>query len=137
MRKALVVMLSLCLMTFFLSCGGGKYSDVKKINEEYIEVLEKYIAALDKSETAKDVAKAMNDFAGSMEDIMPRMRKLQEKYPELKDRKNPPEELKESMKDAEEVGAKFAASMMKTMRYMNDPDVKKAQERFAKAMTGK
>lgn len=61
MRKALVMMLSLCLMTFFLSCGGGKYSDVKKINEEYIEVLEKYIAAIDKSDNAKDIAKAMTD----------------------------------------------------------------------------
>ncbi len=130
-------MLSLCLMTFFLGCGGGKYSDVREINEEYVKVLKKYITAIDKSDSAKDVTKAMNDFAGSMEDIMPRMRKLQEKYPELRDRKNPPEELRESMKDSEEVGAKFAASMMKIMRYMNDPGVKKAQERFAKAMTGK
>ena len=89
---------------------------------------------LDKSGNAKDVAKAINHFADKMEAIMPRMKKLAEKYPELKDTSNVPEELRDSQKKAEAAGRKIAGSMMKIMPYMADPEVQKAQERMNAAM---
>jgi len=62
------------------------------------------------------------------------MKKLNEKYPELKDQKNPPKELAESQKQAEATGMKMAATFMKIMPYMNDPAVRKAQERQGRIM---
>jgi len=72
-----------------------------------------------------------------MENLWPKMQKLSEKYPELKDRNNQPEELKESQKKAEEVSKKMVASMMKIMPYMMDPEVQKAQQRLHAVMIKK
>jgi len=134
----LILFLSLFTMSFLIIGCGGKYSDVNKMNEEYIALMENYIADLDKADNAKDAAKAMNRFADGMENLWPRMQKLSEKYPELKDNKStPPEELKETQERAEAVGQKMVGSMMKTMPYVMDPEVQKAQQRIAMAMMKK
>ena len=135
MKKMMTVLFLTLLTISFLIIGcGGKYSEAEKINKEYIALLEDYIADIDKADNAKDAAKAMNRFADAMEDLMPKMRKLSEKYPELKDRANPPEELKETWKKAEEMGLKMAGSMVKLIPYMMAPEVLNAQKRLAAAM---
>ena len=136
MKKMIVVLfLSLLTMSFLIIACGGKYSDAKKMNEEFIALVEDYIADLDKADNAKGAAKAINRFADGMEDLWPRMQKLSEKYPELKDKSNPPEELKESQKRAEEMSQKMAGGMMKLMAYMKDPEVQKAQKRLGAIMS--
>ena len=128
-------MLCLLISLFLLNgCGGKKYADAEELNEDAIKVMDAYVTELDKSENAKDVAAAINRFADEMEKLMPRMKKLVEKYPELKDTNNPPEELKHLQKKAEALGQKIAGSMMKIMPYMTDPEVQKAQERMNAAM---
>ena len=119
-----------CLMN---GCAG-KYGDVKKMNAEFVKTTEAYVAALDKAESAKDVAKAMNRYADELEKVWPKMRKLSEKYPELKDKDNPPKALEASQKEAEAVGKKMGGSFMKVMPYMKDPEVRKAQERLGRVM---
>ncbi len=124
-----------CLLALVLVTGcGGKYSDVEKINEEYVEIVENYISALDKADDSESVVKAMNNFTDELEVLWPKMRELAEKYPELENQENLPEELKKSQKRAEEVGAKMAGSFMKLMKYMDDPDVMAAQERMGGIM---
>ncbi len=128
-------MLCFVVSLFLLNgCGGEKYADAKECNEEVIKVMDDYVAELDKSKNAADVAKAINGFADKMEALVPKMKKLAEKYPELEDTDNLPEELKESQAKAQAVGQKIAASMMKIMPYMSDPEVQKAQERMNAAM---
>ena len=124
------------LIVLFLmnGCGGGKYSDAIKLNMEYIGLMETYIADLDKADNAKGVAKAMNRYADGLEKIWPQMKKISEKYPELKDKDNPPEELQASQKEAESVGQKMVGTYRKIMPYMGDPEVKKAQERISAIM---
>lgn len=127
----------LCLLTplFLLNgCGGKKYADAAELNEDVIKVMDEYVAELDKSGNAQDVAKAMNGFADKMEALMPRMKKMAEKYPELDNMSEPPEELRDLQKKAEALGQKIAGSMMKIMPYMADPEVQKAQERMNTAM---
>ena len=137
-KMTLILFLSLFTMSFLIIGCGGKYSDVNKMNEEYIALMENYIADLDKADNANDAAKAMNRFADGMENLWPRMQKLSEKYPELKDNKsNPPEELKETQERTEQVGRKMVGSMMKTMPYVMDPEVQKAQQRIAMSMMKK
>ena len=138
MKKITLVPFLCVLSLLFLLAGcGGKYSDVKKINEQYIDLVEAHIADLDKADNAADVATALNRFADGMEDLWPEMQKLSEKYPELKDKSNPPEELKETQKRSEELGKKMAGSMMKMMQYMMDPEVQKAQQRLGAVMMKK
>jgi predicted nuclease with TOPRIM domain len=133
-KMMLVLFLTLLTMSFLIIGCGGKYSEAEKMNKEYIALLEDYVADIDKADNAKNVAKAMNRFADGMEELMPKIRKLSEKYPELKDRSNPPEELKETQKKAEEIGQKMAGSMIKLMPYMMAPEVLNAQKRLAAAM---
>ena len=134
-RRVLILVACLAGMLFLCVGCGNKYSEVEKLNKEFIELTEEYVADLDKADDAKDVAKAINRYADGMEDLWPKMRAISEKYPELKDRNNPPEELKESQKKAEEVGIKMAGTMRKVMPYMRDPAVRKAQQRIQAVMT--
>ncbi len=138
MRKTIFVpVLCFLAVAFLLNGCGGKYADAKKLNEEYIELMETYTEEIEKAGSAKDVAKAMNRLADGLEKNWPKMQKLAEKYPELKDKNNPPEEMKASQERAKEVGKKMAGSFMKMMPYMNDPEVKKAQKRLSGAMSKK
>ncbi len=135
MNKGLFLALLCAQAVSFLIAGcGGKYADAKKVNQEYMGLVQGYVDDLDKTESAKDAAKAINRFADGMEDLWPTMKALYEKYPELKDRNNVPEELKEMQAEAAEVGKKMGSSMMKLMPYMNDPDVQKAQKRLQELM---
>lgn len=131
--------LAICVLALALATGcGGKYSDMKKVNEEYVTIVEDYIAALDKADDSKSVVKAMNRFSDDLEVLWPKMRELAEKYPELEQGKDSlPEELKESQQRAEEVGARMAASFIKLMKYMDDPEVLAAQERMGTIMMQK
>jgi len=113
---------------------GGKYSDAVKVNEDFVDVMTDYLDGLEKADNAGDVADAMNDFADSMEKLGPKMKKIAEKYPELKDPNNQPEEFKEVRKKGGAMEKKFAGTFMKTMKYMKDPEVQKAQKRLATAM---
>ncbi len=136
MKKGLFIPFLFVLVVSFLVPGcGGKYADAKKVNNEYMEVVQRYVDDLDKAEEAKDVAKAINRFVDGMESLWPKMKALSEKYPELKDRNNPPEEMKEMQVQAQEMGKKMGKSMMKLMPYMSDPDVQKAQKRLQEVMT--
>ena len=93
-------------------------------------------SALDKADNAKDAAKAMNRFADGLEDIWPKMKEISKKYPELKDKDNPPEELKESQKKAGELAKKWRL-IYEAHAYMQDPEVQKAQKRLSAEMTQK
>ena len=136
MKKGLLFLLLCVLAVSFLFAGcGGKYSDAKKVNEEYVTLIQRYVDDLDKVANAKDAAKAIDRFVDGMKTLWPKMKALAEKYPELKDRNNPPEELKEIQAKAQEMGKKMGGAMMKLMPYMKDPEVQKAQKRLQEIMT--
>jgi hypothetical protein len=139
MKRSVVISMlaALVIVVVAAGCGGSKYSDAKELNMKYVAMMKDYVDDLDKAGSASDVADAINRFADSMEKIWPKMKDLSEKYPELKDHNNPPDELKESQKEAEEMGKKMMATMMKIMPYMDDPEVQKAQERLGKVMSMK
>ena len=135
MQKGLLLPFLGALSVLLLIAGcAGKYADAKKVNKEYMALIQGYMDDLDKTQSAQDAAKAINRFADGMQDLWPKMKALTEKYPELTDRNNIPEELKEMQAEAEEVGKKMGGSMMKLMPYMQDPEVQKAQKRLQEVM---
>ena len=129
-KRILVPFFCFLFLSSLLSGCGGKYSDAVEANEAFIEMMEAYVESLEKADGAEDVAKAMNRYADAMEDLLPRMKHIAEKYPELNDQNNPPEELKESQKKSEEVGRKMIITMVKAKPYLSDPEVQKALKRF-------
>lgn len=132
MKKTVLFVLGL-LMVVVIACGG-KYSDAVKVNEDFLDAMTDYLNELDKADSSGKVADAMNAFADRMAVIGPEMKKISEKYPELKDENNQPEAFKKLRKKADDMQKKFAGSFMKTMQYMKDPEVRKAQQHLGEAM---
>ncbi len=134
MKKVLVAVVVL-LVGLVVSGCGSKYADVKKTNTKFAKATEAYVADLEKADDAKSVAKAINGYADEMEVFWPKMKALSEKYPELQDPNNVPKQIQASQKESEASGKKMAATFMKLMPYMTDPEVRKAQERLGKIMS--
>jgi hypothetical protein len=114
--------------------GGGKYADLKPVVQKFNANTEKFIATMEKADSAEKVAAAMNDFAKIMGDLKTQMEKMEEKYPELKDMSDPPEELAEDGKKMSDLMMQLGSVMMKAMQYQDDEAVKDAMEKFQKIM---
>ncbi len=127
--------IALLAMAMAVSACSGKYSDAIEVNTEFGEAAEAYIDGLNKSKNADEVAEAIDAFAETMENLGPRMKEIADKYPELKDPDNLPEELKQSREKVDAMGMKIGGAVFKTMKYMNNPKVMAAQKRMQKAMT--
>ncbi len=69
-----------------------------------------------------------------MQELRVEMTKMEEKYPELTDISDPPEELKEEAAKMEELMSKMMSTMMKAAQYADDPEVQKAQAEFQEVM---
>ena len=132
MKKTVLGLVSL-LMIVFIGCGG-KYSDAVEVNEAFLDVMLEYTDRVAKADNAGKVAEAMNAFADRMAVLGPKMKKISEKYPELKDEKNQPEAFKKLREKGDELEKRVSGSFMKTMQYMQDPEVQKAQQHISVAM---
>lgn len=129
-----IAMLFCCVVmagAMLAACGSSvDYSEVIEVNEKYIELLETYTSDLERAGGASDVADAMHELADGLEVVLPEMKKLMGKYPELKNEDKQPERVKALTQKAAEVAKQFVGSMTKVMPYMNDPEVRQAQERI-------
>jgi predicted nuclease with TOPRIM domain len=128
--------LTVAALFIFSACAGGQYDDAVAINKKFVGAVEDYVSEMDSADNADAVADALNNFAAEVEKLAPEMKKIADKYPELEDPAQIPEELKESQAEAEAVSMKMAGHMMKAFNYMGDEDVKAAQMRLQKAMAG-
>ncbi len=133
-KKIILLFLGFTMLSFFLTGCGGKYSDVKKVNEKYISLMDNYITDIKKADNAEDAAKAINKFADGMEKLWPEMQALAKKYPELKDKSVQPEELKELEKKVSDMSKKMVGAMMKLVPYMMNHKVMEAQKRLGSVM---
>ncbi len=131
-----MAIVGLCLFVFGITAcgGGGKYSDVKSTMKKLNTTTEKWMETMEKADTAKKVAAALTDFTNKMKDFRTEMTKMEEKYPELKDMSDPPEELKEEAAKMEDLWSKMFSAMAKTSQFADDPDVQKAQEDFQEVL---
>ncbi len=116
------------------ACSSGKYSDVKKVTNDQAKTMGNYATAIEKAESVQDVVAAINNFTSEMKTLMPEMKRTLEKYPELTDNQPPPEELKEDAEKMRALNERLQSAMMKTMQYMQDPEVQKAFEEQGKVM---
>lgn len=133
MRKQLMLLFC-CMIIVSVSGCGGQYSDAVDVQEDFIDLCGDYVADMDAADSAEKVAAAMNNYADGLEDLAPRFREINEKYPELRNPEKQPEQFKKIASEQEEMMQDVSNSFMKAMPYMNDPDVRRAQERIVQAM---
>jgi len=101
---------------------------------KFNENTERWIEAMEKADTAKKVAAALTDYANIMKGLNAEMTEMEEKYPELTDMSDPPEELKEEAAKMEGLWMKLGSVMMKAAEFADDPEVQKAQAEFEEIM---
>jgi len=117
---------------FIISCGGGKYADLNDAMDSYIAATSGLVSDAEKVTNAKEAADALNNYADRLEEVAPKIKAMLDKYPELKTMKKEdldPELVKINQKMADYM-KKMTPAMMKLMKYMNDPEVQKAQKRI-------
>jgi predicted nucleic acid-binding Zn-ribbon protein len=114
--------------------GGGKYTEIKPLIEKMAVSLEKFITGMEKAENADAVVAELDTLTEVMKKLAPKMREIVKKYPELKDERTHPEELKPLLKNMDELGKKLFGVMGKIQQFANEPKVKEANERFMEAM---
>jgi len=136
MKKLTVISILFLLFALYLfnGCGGDAYSEMIKLNTQFTKLMETYLGEIEKADNANAVAKAMNKCADGMEKVWPKMKAFSEAHPELKDSKNQPDSLKKSNKEAEVLGRRMGSVYGKIMPYMQDENVRKAQERLMNIM---
>ncbi|MBS0013201.1 MAG: hypothetical protein KFF46_04445 [Desulfobacterales bacterium] len=131
------LMLVLCfILLVFGSAFGGEYSDVVDVQKDLMDLSADYNADMEKADSAKSVAAAMNAYAKGLESLAPRIKEINEKYPELRDPEQMPEEVKQAAEEQPEVMQKVSSSFMKAMPYINEAAVQEAQQRIMAAMQG-
>ena len=117
-----------------IAYGGGKYAKIKPLIEKMAVSFEKFITDMEKAANADAVVAALDTFTGVMKELGPKMREIIKKYPELKDERTHPEELKPLLKKVDELGKKMFGVMGKLQQFANEPKVKEASDRFMAAM---
>ncbi|MFZ5563601.1 MAG: hypothetical protein ACOZBW_06065 [Thermodesulfobacteriota bacterium] len=135
MKNSVTTVAMVLGLAVLLAGCGGKYSDIISLNKSFTGLMESYAGAMEKAQNAEDVAAAINKFADGMEPLVPKMKAMREKYPELEDPANLPEDLKQSQQETEAVSRRYADSFMKMMPYMADPQVQAAQMRLSQVMS--
>lgn len=135
MMKRLILVLCSMLLVFGSACGS-EYSDVVDVQKDFIDLSADYNSDMEKADSAKNIAAAMNAYAKGLESLAPRIKEINEKYPELRDPEQMPEEVKQTAEEQAEVMQKVSSSFMKAMPYMNNAAVQEAQQRITAAMQG-
>jgi hypothetical protein len=131
-----VALFAMVGLIFFagLVYSSGKYAEAKPIVEKMTVSLEKFIANLERAENAGAVVSALDAYTNVMKELAPKAKELLKKYPELKDEKTHPEELKPLLKKMDELGKKMFGVLSKIQQFADDPQVKEANKRFMDTM---
>ncbi len=133
MRKTLWVVIIVMVSAAMVSCGG-KYDDVESTLNDYADAMEDYVAQMDQADSSDAVVKAMQGYTEKMKSLAPRLQEMNEKFPELASGKTFPKELEKTSQRIADMGQKVQTAMMKTMKYMMDPEVQQALTEQSQAM---
>ncbi|HNX98191.1 MAG TPA: hypothetical protein PKK12_10965 [Candidatus Aminicenantes bacterium] len=134
MKRACSLVAAVGFVFTILACSsGGKYGEAKTVLEKQVAGMETFVTALEKAGSSAEVAAAFTGYAETMKVLAPQMKALAEKYPDLKNEKEPPAELKPLMDQIQAISQRMAPATMKAAQYMMDPAVQEAQRKFMEA----
>ena len=135
MRNIFVMVSIAVLIVVASGCGGGKYADAKDALNTQADMMEEFAVGVENAKDSAEIVVVLEKFqktaAGAKEEMMA----IAEKYPEMKDQANPPEELKAEAERMEAIGPKFMGAMMKiAQQYGEDPAVQQALQKMQQAL---
>lgn len=135
MRNVIVVVSIAALIVIASGCGGGKYDDAKQsLNTQY-DMMQDFAVGIENAKNSAEVVTVLKKLQTTAAGTKDEMMALTEKYPELKDKINPPEELKAEIKKMDKIGPKFIGAMRKLgQQYGEDPEVQQALQKMQQAL---
>ena len=134
MKKFVIGVFVLTLLAGSAVYAGGKYADAKPLLEEMLKGFEKFVSGLEKAENADAVAAVLDAHTKATLAIAPKVKEIMKKYPELKDEKTHPEELKPLLAKMDELTKKLMGLFGKLGQYAKDPKVQDVMKRWENAM---
>jgi len=136
MRNIMVMASIVAVLVVAVGCGGGgKYADAKDALNAQADMMEEFAVGVENAKDSAAVVAVLEKFQKNAEGAKEQMMAIAEKYPEMKDQANPPEELKAEAARMEAIGPKFMGAMMKLSQdYGSDPAVQEALQKMQKAL---
>lgn len=132
MKKQILTWFATVVMGIMLvSCGSSKYADIRAVMDKIGAATDTLVYSMDRANDAKAVANAVNMYTDAMKSEYASFINLMKKYPELKDAKDAPTELRESVEKINSMGEKLMTAMTKFQLYAEDPAVKEASKKMA------
>jgi hypothetical protein len=128
--KKILLMFVLGTFLFAGLVYGGKYDEVVPLMDKMVKGLEKFVNDLEKAGSATAVAAALDSYSDFMIKISPKVKELSQKFPELDNEENTPEELKPFKETMDKLTQKLAGLYAKIQQYLKDPIVEKAYKRW-------
>jgi hypothetical protein len=117
-----------------LACGGGKYSEFEQVLNDEVDLMQTFVDKMEAADNAGAVADALNGYSEGMQDLIPRLEKLSKEFPEIETRKDLPPELEKKIAQVDQLTERMQGAIMKTMQYMQSPEVQQAMENFGNSM---
>ncbi|HOP28933.1 MAG TPA: hypothetical protein P5120_13990 [Spirochaetota bacterium] len=135
--KKIVSLIGIAALAFVISCGGGKYGDIKGFINDVIETQEEFLGSVEKAGSADDIVNAVTVFGDRIVKLGEQSIELKKKYPDSdKWDKEPPAELKEDFDRLNAQTDKFEKVFINDniKKYLMDPKVQKAFMDMGKKM---
>ncbi len=135
-KKTALLSISAIIILFGCSKAKDEYSDIKRVMRDGITINTSFADSMEKAKNGKDVAAAIDNYTAGMKKLVPMMKNMDMKYKSmnLKNPEKAPAELKSLVKDNNKVTKRMIKALSGLVEYANDPDVRKAQEKFQKVM---
>ena len=132
MMKKTGIWLSVLLgVALLVACGTPPYADLKAVLDKILTATDTLVTNMDKAGDAKAVGAAITAYTDAVKSEQAGFQAMMKKYPDLKDAKDPPKELKESVDKLNSMGEKLMTAMTKIQTYAEDPVVKEAVQKMS------
>lgn len=135
--KKFFSLIGIAALAIFISCGSGKYSDIKGFINDVIKTQEDFLGSVEKAGSADDIVSAVNTYGDRIVKLGEQSVELKKKYHDLdKWDKEPPAELKGEFDRLNGQTAKFEKVFLNDniRKYIMDPKVQKAFMDMGKKM---
>jgi vacuolar-type H+-ATPase subunit I/STV1 len=119
-KRTLVAAILLILLSIGCYAQQSRYEEIKDLLNWYLDATLKMVNVIEMSQNTKEIAQALEDYVDATLEFVPQMEQFEEKYPELAESSDPPQELEATMERFEEVMGRAAEAFSGLVKFAED-----------------